>query len=77
MNTAPNPPPTPGAHPGRVHDDRIRAIAQQIAADAHIPGISIAVADPNGVLYAGAIGYADLATRRRSHDPRTSTCGSP
>ena len=64
MNTAPNPPITPGAESGRIREDRIRAIAAKIADDAQIPGISIAVADPTGVRYAGAVGYADLASRR-------------
>jgi CubicO group peptidase (beta-lactamase class C family) len=66
MNAAANPPPAAGAHFGRVRDDRVRAIAQQIAADAGIPGFSIAVADPTGVLYAGAVGYADLASHREA-----------
>lgn len=46
--------------------DRIEAIAEEIASAAHIPGISIAVAAPDKVLYAGAVGYADLARRRRA-----------
>jgi CubicO group peptidase (beta-lactamase class C family) len=47
--------------PGRVH-----GIAHEIASAAHIPGVSIAVATPDRVLYAGAVGYADLAQRRRA-----------
>ena len=66
MNTVLNPPPSPGVHPRGVHDDRVRAIAQRIAAEAHIPGISIAVADPRGVLYTGATGYADLTSGREA-----------
>ena len=65
MNTAPNPPPTPGAHPGRVHDDRIRAIAARgRRAMRRSPGSPSRSRTPTGVLYTGAIGYADLASRR-------------
>src|SRR4029079_10979795 len=66
MNAVPGPPPSFGGHPGGVHDDRVRAIAQRIAAEAQIPGISIAVADPQGVLYTGATGYADLTSGREA-----------
>lgn len=66
MNTAPNPSPEAGAGPGRLPADRIEAIAEEIASAAHIPGISIAVAAPGKVLYAGAVGFSDLARRRRA-----------
>jgi CubicO group peptidase (beta-lactamase class C family) len=66
MSAAHNPSPEAGAQPGRASADRIGAIAREIASAAHIPGISIAVATPDKVLYAGAVGYADLARRRRA-----------
>jgi CubicO group peptidase (beta-lactamase class C family) len=66
MSAAHNPSPEAGAQPGRASADRIGAIAGEIASAAHIPGISIAVATPDKVLYAGAVGYADLARRRRA-----------
>lgn len=47
-----------------VHADRVQAIAQDIASASHIPGLSIAVATPDRVAYAGAIGHADLAEHR-------------
>ena len=64
MNTAHNPSSEAGAQPGRLPADRIQAITQEIASAAHIPRISIAVATPDKVLYAGAVGYSDLARRR-------------
>jgi CubicO group peptidase (beta-lactamase class C family) len=45
---------------------RVNAIARRIASAANIPGISIAVATPDRVLYAGAVGYADVAQRRHA-----------
>jgi CubicO group peptidase (beta-lactamase class C family) len=65
MNTAPAlPPPTAGEPSAQPLSERIRAIADRFAADAQIPSISIAVARPNGLLHADAVGFADLATRR-------------
>ena len=42
------------------------AIVQEIASAGHIPGMSIAIANPDKVLYTAAVGYADLAARRRA-----------
>ena len=53
----------PSAQPS---SDRAQAIAEEIAATAKVPGMSFAVASPDGILYAGAVGYADLAERRSS-----------
>lgn len=66
MNTADQPSPEPGGQPRQLHAERVRAIAQEIASAANIPGISIAVATPDEVLYAGAVGYADLAGHRQA-----------
>ena len=42
------------------------AIAEDVAAARKVPGMSFAVAGPDGLLYAGVVGYADLAQRRPS-----------
>lgn len=52
--------------PSQLHADRIRSITAEIATEGKIPSISIAIADPAGILYSGAVGYADLAQRRRA-----------
>ena len=65
MNTAPAlPPPATGEPSAHPLGERIHAIADRFAADARIPSISIAVARPNGLLHADAVGFADLAARR-------------
>ena len=46
--------------------DRAREIMEAIAADNRIPGMSVAIATPDRVMYSGAVGFADLAQRRRS-----------
>src|SRR5918993_2993539 len=43
-----------------------RRIAEDVALAAKIPGMSFAIANPDGILHAGAVGYADLAERRAS-----------
>jgi len=50
----------------RPNAERARRITEELASTAKVPGMSIAVANPEGVLYAGAVGYADLAERRES-----------
>jgi len=47
-------------------DDRIQALTEEIATAARIPAISVAIASPEEILYAGAVGYTDLAQRRRA-----------
>ncbi|WP_458782077.1 serine hydrolase domain-containing protein [Arthrobacter sp. D3-16] len=66
MSAADQPSPRPGGEPRQLHAGRARAVAQEIASAADIPGISIAVATPDEVLYSGAVGYADLASRRQA-----------
>jgi CubicO group peptidase (beta-lactamase class C family) len=66
MNTLHNPPDEADAEFGPLPADRVQAIAQDMASVARIPGLSIAIAAPDKVLYAGAVGYADLAERRRA-----------
>jgi CubicO group peptidase (beta-lactamase class C family) len=66
MNTFRNPPGEADAEFGPLPADRVQAIAQDMASAARLPGLSIAVATPDKVLYAGAVGYADLAERRRA-----------
>lgn len=55
-----------GADLAHLNADRARRIADEVASTAKIPGMSVAVAGPDGLLYAGAVGYADLAERRGS-----------
>jgi CubicO group peptidase (beta-lactamase class C family) len=43
---------------------RARDVADKVAAAAKVPGMSIAIAGPEGVLFSDAVGYADLARRR-------------
>ena len=46
--------------------DQARQIMEGVAAAGRIPGMSVAVASPDRLLYAGAVGYADLEDRRAS-----------
>ena len=59
-NTAHHP-----AGAGSSHD-QARQIMEAVAVAGKIPGMSVAVASPDRLLYAGAVGYADLADRRAS-----------
>lgn len=43
---------------------RARGVAEEVAAAAKVPGMSIAIAGPEGVLFADAVGYGHLAERR-------------
>lgn len=56
--------PDSGDRPGQLNGDRVRSLADAIATARKIPAISIAVADPMGILYSGAVGCADIAQRR-------------
>jgi len=59
----------PTAHrpPGsRSNDDRAREVMGEVASRDRIPGMSVAIASPDRLLYAAAIGYSDLQTRRAS-----------
>lgn len=49
---------------GHNVDDRARRVVQQFVDESRIPGMSLAVARPEGHLSAVAAGYADLATGR-------------
>jgi CubicO group peptidase (beta-lactamase class C family) len=65
--TARNARPTPrGAGGARQNTERARRITEEVASSAKVPGMSVAVASPAGLLYADAVGYADLAERRES-----------
>jgi len=66
MNTFHTPPSDGDAEAGSIPVDRVEAIAQATASAAGIPGLSIAIATPNKVLYTGAVGYADLTEHRRT-----------
>jgi CubicO group peptidase (beta-lactamase class C family) len=46
--------------------NRAREIMETVANENKIPGMSVAIASPDRVLFAGAVGYADLAERRPS-----------
>jgi CubicO group peptidase (beta-lactamase class C family) len=48
----------------RSDDARAREIMNEVASRDRIPGMSVAVARPDRLLYAAALGYADLQTRR-------------
>jgi CubicO group peptidase (beta-lactamase class C family) len=65
MSTSNQPAPL-GANSPRSNADRVQRIASEIACAAKVPGMSIAVAGPEGLLCAGAVGYADLAERREA-----------
>jgi CubicO group peptidase (beta-lactamase class C family) len=49
-----------------MNADRARRIAEQVASAAKVPGMSFAVAGPQGVMHADAIGYADLGGGRKA-----------
>ena len=59
-NTAHHP-----AGAGSSHD-QARQIMEAVAVAGKIPGMSVAIASPDRLLYAGAVGYADLEDRRAS-----------
>ncbi len=50
----------------RSTDDRARDAMEDVAERGGIPGLSVAIASPDRLLYAGAVGYADLQARRAS-----------
>jgi CubicO group peptidase (beta-lactamase class C family) len=56
----------PSAQSAQGDDDCARRIIEEVAAVGRIPGMSVAVAGPEGLIYSSALGYADLATRRPS-----------
>jgi len=64
MNITGDSAPLPGAHSPRTNASQARRIAEKVAATAKVPGMAIAIAGPEGVLFADAVGYADLAERR-------------
>ena len=49
-----------------MNAQRVREVMQDVAAVGKVPGMSIAIANPDGVLHADAVGHADLAEGRRS-----------
>ncbi|WP_406053864.1 serine hydrolase domain-containing protein [Kribbella sp. NBC_00889] len=49
-----------------MNSEVAQRIAEEVAAKGKMPGLSFAVAGPEGLLYAGTVGYADLAERRES-----------
>jgi CubicO group peptidase (beta-lactamase class C family) len=50
---------------GSSHD-QARQVMEAVAVAGKIPGMSVAIASPDRLLYAGAVGYADLQDRRAS-----------
>lgn len=61
------------AHPTAAHhsaagssQDQARQIMEDVAVAGKTPGMSVAIASPDRLLYAGAVGYAALADRRAS-----------
>ena len=46
--------------------NQAREIMEAVASENKIPGMSVAIATPDRVLYAGAVGFADLAQQRPS-----------
>jgi CubicO group peptidase (beta-lactamase class C family) len=51
---------------GQLHANRIHRLAAEMVRAGKLPSVSIAVADPGGLLFSGAVGYADLTIRRRA-----------
>ncbi len=47
-----------------INDLSARRLAEEVVAADRIPGMSFAIASPDGVLYADAVGLADLAEHR-------------
>ena len=45
-------------------DAQVRRVMEDVASRDKIPGLSVAIASPDRLLYAGAVGYADLQSRR-------------
>ncbi|TCM38528.1 serine hydrolase [Kribbella sp. VKM Ac-2568] len=66
MNTTDDQPDRPGGQSAQGNADRARRITEEVAEAGRIPGMSVAVAGPQGIVYSGAVGYADLAARRLS-----------
>jgi len=64
MNITSDKAPHPEASSPEPSASRARGVAEKVAAAAKVPGMSIAIAGPEGVLFADAVGYADLAERR-------------
>jgi CubicO group peptidase (beta-lactamase class C family) len=62
MNTS-NGDSTNGPGMGAGSADRAQELMEEIARAHQIPGMAVAVATPDALLYAGAVGYADLADR--------------
>jgi CubicO group peptidase (beta-lactamase class C family) len=56
----------PSAQPGAGANspDQARDIVERVASAHRIPGMSVAVASPDAILHAGAVGHADLSMRR-------------
>lgn len=50
----------------QLNADLARRLAEEVASKARVPGMSFAVARPDGILCADAVGYADLTERRAS-----------
>ena len=45
----------------KLNAERAGRIAEEVASAAKVPGMSVAVASPEEIPYAEAVGYADLA----------------
>ena len=58
-----------GAPPGsaRGAEAVLRAELEATLAREHVPGISVALATRQGVIWSGSVGYANLETRSRTH----------
>jgi len=57
-------PANPTADSDKLTFHRARQILTDVARASKLPGVSIAVADPQGILFSAAFGFADLAHRR-------------
>jgi len=49
-----------------MNTERVRQVMEDVTASGKVPGMSIAIAGPNGMLHADAVGVADLAEGRRA-----------
>ena len=66
MNTDHPHPASRGADSPQPNEELARRLLEGVASSSRIPGMAVAIASPERILYADAVGYADLAERRES-----------
>jgi D-alanyl-D-alanine carboxypeptidase len=60
----------------RSAEDEFRAVLVEASRQHHLPGISAAIATRQGVIWTGAVGYANLETRARANEAYLYGIGS-